>query len=121
MKVTIRKWEGDDLYSWAVFRSDRITPIYTGCSKREAEYFKRIVEKEMKEMKEKEKYSEEKYEVHSELVNTNLTMEEKIEYIKARYLIAGIRRCDVGDWEQNEMAKLLLEAEETIKRLNKKI
>lgn len=48
-KVTIRKYKGDDSCSWAVFRSDRVTPIYTGCSRREAEYFKRVTEKEIKE------------------------------------------------------------------------
>lgn len=35
-KLYIRKWGGDDLYSWAVFRSDHPTPVVTGCSRTEA-------------------------------------------------------------------------------------
>ncbi len=32
----IRKWNGDDSLSWAVFRSGRATPVDTGLSRYEA-------------------------------------------------------------------------------------
>lgn len=55
VKVTKRKWMGDDEFSWAVFRSDQTSPVYRGCSRMEAEYYKRIVkdmvEEEMKQLK----------------------------------------------------------------------
>jgi len=43
VQVTIRKYEGDDLYSWAVFRSDQIGPVVTGLSKREAQYHQGVI------------------------------------------------------------------------------
>lgn len=39
-KVTAKKYEGDDLYSWAVFVNGR--PVYTGLGRREIDYYKRI-------------------------------------------------------------------------------
>lgn len=48
---SVRKWEGDDLYSWAVFRKADTkgrgggvlmgtpAPIVSGCSRREAENY----------------------------------------------------------------------------------
>lgn len=33
---TIRKWRGDDSYSWAVFRKGAFTPIYAGLSQSSA-------------------------------------------------------------------------------------
>lgn len=52
IKVTARKWGGDDTYSWAIFRSDRNKPVWTGLSKPEVNYYKRltleIIEKEKK-------------------------------------------------------------------------
>jgi len=52
-KVRIRKWNGDDVYSWAVFRSDQARPVYSGCSRAEARYYKMIVEERIeKEVKE---------------------------------------------------------------------
>jgi hypothetical protein len=36
VKVTIRKYMGDDAYSWAVFADGR--PVVTGLSRREASY-----------------------------------------------------------------------------------
>ena len=56
-KYRIRKYNGDDDYSWAVFRSKDIkgitgvvlygdaTPIVSGCSKREAQSYKKSIEK----------------------------------------------------------------------------
>ena len=35
-KLSCRKYGGDDIYSWAVFRSDSPVPIVTGCSRSEA-------------------------------------------------------------------------------------
>ena len=53
---TIRKYEGDDLYSWAVFRKEDVkgtrgvvfgvTPVVCGCSRQEAGYYKKQFEKE---------------------------------------------------------------------------
>lgn len=52
-KVTVRKFNGDDEYSWAVFRAKDVkgikgvvmygdaTPIVSGCSKQEAQSYKR--------------------------------------------------------------------------------
>jgi len=44
IKVSTRKWMGDDEYSWAVFRSDQTSPVYRGCTKYEVKYYQRIVE-----------------------------------------------------------------------------
>lgn len=56
MKLTTRKFNGDDQYSWAVFKSQDIKgikgtifygqakPLVSGCSKREAEYYKKKFE-----------------------------------------------------------------------------
>ncbi len=50
IKVTARKYLGDDLCSWAVFRSDQATPVVSGLSKNECPYYKRqvlaLIEKE---------------------------------------------------------------------------
>ena len=42
-RITARKYQGDDLYSWAVFLDGR--PMMTGLSKREVPYYKKQVEK----------------------------------------------------------------------------
>ena len=39
-KVTIRKYMGDDPYSWAVFIDNRVK--WTGLSRREALYYRRL-------------------------------------------------------------------------------
>jgi len=45
IKVTAKKWEGDDMYSWAVFRSDRPgQPCYTGLGRTEVPYYKKLVQ-----------------------------------------------------------------------------
>ena len=44
IKVTARKYEGDDKYSWAIFRSDMRHPCYTGLSKPEVAHYKKLVE-----------------------------------------------------------------------------
>lgn len=44
IKVTARKYGGDDAYSWAVFRSDQRLPVVTGLSRAEVPYHKRQVE-----------------------------------------------------------------------------
>jgi len=55
-KYTTRKYDGDDQFSWAVFKSKDVkgmrgvvfygqaTPIVSGCSRREANYHKRVLE-----------------------------------------------------------------------------
>jgi hypothetical protein len=44
IKVTAKKYEGDDKYSWAVFRSDRAEPCYTGLGRNEVAHYKKMVE-----------------------------------------------------------------------------
>ena len=43
-KYSYRKYMGDDLYSWAVFKDDR--PVYTGESRQQAKYIKERLERE---------------------------------------------------------------------------
>lgn len=45
---TVRKWMGDDLYSWAVFHRNGGAPVVCGCSKSEANHHANQLEK-MKE------------------------------------------------------------------------
>ena len=58
MKLTIRKFNGDDRYSWAVFRKEDLPkghrgivfygearPLVSGCSRDEANSYKRTIEK----------------------------------------------------------------------------
>lgn len=57
VKFTVRKFNGDDCYSWAVFRKDDLPkghrgivfwgearPAVSGCSRSEANYHKRSLE-----------------------------------------------------------------------------
>ncbi len=48
-KFTCRKYNGDDLYSWAVFRKGDPRPIVTGLSRQQASYYKARFEKEASE------------------------------------------------------------------------
>ena len=45
MKYIIKKYLGDDNYSYAVLLKDTNRPVVTGCSKREANYHKLNLEK----------------------------------------------------------------------------
>lgn len=45
-RVTIRKYMGDDLYSWAVFVDGR--PTYTGLSRGSARYYRDLILAEQK-------------------------------------------------------------------------
>ena len=47
VRVTTRKYGGDDAYSWAVFKDG--VPVYTGCAKREAAYYRDRIRKEIGE------------------------------------------------------------------------
>jgi hypothetical protein len=49
VKVSIRKYEGDDEYSWAVFKSDQSRPVVAGLGKREAQYHKQKIEQMLKD------------------------------------------------------------------------
>lgn len=40
VKITARKYMGDDAYSWAVFVDGR--PAFTGLSRREVTYYKQL-------------------------------------------------------------------------------
>ncbi len=48
---TIRKFQGDDLYSWAVFRKGTSEPVCTGCGRSEAGYHADQLEKMEQEKK----------------------------------------------------------------------
>ena len=41
-KITARKYEGDDVYSWAVFIDGR--PVYTGLDRRSVAHYKKMAE-----------------------------------------------------------------------------
>ena len=45
IKITSRKYGGDDCYSWAIFRSDRKQPCFTGLGRDEISYYKRLTQK----------------------------------------------------------------------------
>jgi hypothetical protein len=45
IKISSRKYEGDDLHSWAVFRSDRSYPCFSGLARGECSYYEKAVEK----------------------------------------------------------------------------
>ena len=42
-KITIKKYMGDDIYSWAVFKDDK--PILTGLDRPSAQYYRDIEKK----------------------------------------------------------------------------
>ncbi len=46
-KLKIKKWNGDDSYSWAIFRSDQVDPIVSGLTKREASYHVEKIKKSL--------------------------------------------------------------------------
>lgn len=49
VKVRMRKYMGDDIYSWAVFRSDQDRPVVTGLSQYQARYYRKKIEKRVEE------------------------------------------------------------------------
>jgi len=49
VKFSIRKYNGDDVYSWAVFRSDFESPIVSGLARVEAIYYRETLKKEHEE------------------------------------------------------------------------
>lgn len=42
IKITAKKYQGDDAYSWAIFRSDKSKPVWTGLSKSEINHYKKM-------------------------------------------------------------------------------
>lgn len=48
-KVTIRKWNGDDMYSWAVFVNGSVIPGLSGLSRSEAQHWREQVKKDLAE------------------------------------------------------------------------
>jgi len=44
-KVTIRKYMGDDKYSWAIFREGQLEPVVSGLSRQSAQYHRERVKK----------------------------------------------------------------------------
>ena len=62
--------------------------------------------------------------IKRELINTDLTIEEKVSYIKARCLIAQLNRLNSverNDYSKGDIEKLFKDAEDTIKAINKKL
>lgn len=50
IKISARKYEGDDKYSWAIFRSDfPHFPVYSGLTKPEIPHFKKLVQEKIEE------------------------------------------------------------------------
>lgn len=45
VKVTMRKYMGDDRLSWAVFRNDQREPVVTGLSIHEARMYRRYIDR----------------------------------------------------------------------------
>jgi len=45
-KYTIRKWNGDDLYSWAVFKDGRVIHDLTGLNREQARYYRDLCKSE---------------------------------------------------------------------------
>lgn len=41
-KITVRKYDGDDCYSWAVFRDGR--PVFTGLSRSQANHYRKAAQ-----------------------------------------------------------------------------
>lgn len=41
-KITVRKYNGDDRYSWAVFRDGH--PVFTGLSRGQATHYRKLAE-----------------------------------------------------------------------------
>ncbi len=52
-RITVRKYNGDDIYSWAVFLDGK--PAYTGLSKGQSKFYKRLLTEQLKEKKEANK------------------------------------------------------------------
>jgi hypothetical protein len=46
-KVTIKKWNGDDVYSWAVFVNDSVIPGLSGLSRSEAQSWRERIKKDL--------------------------------------------------------------------------
>ena len=46
-KITARKWEGDDMYSWAVFIDNQV--FVSGLSKRQVDYYKKLAKQTWEE------------------------------------------------------------------------
>jgi len=53
-RITIKKYNGDDNYSWAIFKNDNPFPSMTGLTKREAEDYKKMILKKWNERKNNE-------------------------------------------------------------------
>lgn len=45
-KVTIKKYGGDDIYSWAVFVNGRVIQSLTGLNRSQARYYRDTIKKE---------------------------------------------------------------------------
>lgn len=51
IKITSRKYNGNDKYSWAIFRSDKTKPCFTGLSKNEVPYYRKLTQEQIKKEK----------------------------------------------------------------------
>lgn len=52
-RIKVRKYMGDDIYSWAVFLDDR--PVYTGLSKGQSNFYRDLVQDQIDEIAAAEK------------------------------------------------------------------
>ena len=62
--------------------------------------------------------------IKRDLINTNLTIKEKIAYVKARCMIAQLNRLSSSErnnYPEGDLEKLFKDAEDTIRSINKKL
>lgn len=43
----VRKWDGDDAYSWAIFQKGHPRPLMTGLHRRELAYYRNQLEQQL--------------------------------------------------------------------------
>lgn len=54
--TSIRQWGGDDGYQWAIFlQKGSKTPVVSGLTRREVDYYRERIEKECEEEKRKQR------------------------------------------------------------------
>ena len=50
VRVTARKWNGDDAYSWAIFVDGRVRTDLSGLNRSQARYYVKIVRAQIKQI-----------------------------------------------------------------------
>jgi hypothetical protein len=51
IKIIIKQYNGDDKYSWAIFRSDKKEPCFTGLLKNEVPYYRKLTQEQINKEK----------------------------------------------------------------------